>query len=404
VSQVYLSFHPKDSVLAKMIIEKLGSDVAYVEGRMSGSTEWDAAADLSLQAAPVVVTVMSPHARSADFVAYEWATALAMGKQVIPVILRKVDLHPRLAGLNIIDFTSGPDWDALLSLVSSTPDFIPSTPESVEPQPTEMPSELSPDAPQTVREAYEALNTFEPEARAIAIQTLVRLDHPAAADALALAGQHPSREIRWEAAMALGNKHDKRAIPGLLEIMSSRNEQETWDAAWALVGMGAVEAADDLIAEMRKETSMAIRSSTWALGQFGLPIKDKLISVLGDDNQNVRLGAVEALTEVGAPAVPDLVDALPTASDLKAEMIIRILKAHSEEAIPPLSAGLRQGGEMRRAAGRALIEIGDPAVPALADALRDPDQRVMRGAGQILQRIGTPGAIQAIEQWQQEND
>ena len=404
MSQVYLSFHPKDSVLARMIVEQLGADVTLSEERLSGGGEWSPSVDAMLQSASVVIAVMSPHARSSDVVAYEWATALAKGKQVIPVLLRAVDLHPRLAALKVIDFTSGPNWEALLAQVglADVPQSVPIM-EAAPVEAQDIPNRLPPDAPPTVRDALEALNTLDPGAREIAIQTLVQLDHRTAADALAIAGEHPSQEIRWEAAKALAAKHDHRAVPGLLEMMSSRNEQDTWDAAWALVGMGAVNAAPELIVEMRKDTSMAIRSSTWALGQFGVPIKDLLIDVLGEENQNVRLGAVEALTEIGAPVMPDLVDALATRDDLKIEMISRILKAHKDAAIPYLAKALRGDGELRRGAGRALIAIGDPAVPTLAEALRDRDQRVMRGAGQILQRIGTPMAIQAIEAWQNES-
>ncbi|HHZ93735.1 TPA: HEAT repeat domain-containing protein [Candidatus Poribacteria bacterium] len=49
---------------------------------------------------------------------------------------------------------------------------------------------------------------------------------------------------------------------------------------------------------------------------------------------------------------------------------------------------------------RALGEIGEGAVPALIQALKDQDAEVRRNAAVALVYIGTPEALKAVEEYQ----
>ena len=92
-----------------------------------------------------------------------------------------------------------------------------------------------------------------------------------------------------------------------------------------------------------------------ALGKLGDPqAVPPLIKALGDDWDDVRRAAAEALGRIGAPAVPPLIQAL----------------GDSDRDVRAVSA-------------EALGKLGDPrAVPALIQALGDSDRDVRRAAAE----------------------
>ena len=97
-----------------------------------------------------------------------------------------------------------------------------------------------------------------------------------------------------------------------------------------------------------------------ALGKLGDPqAVPPLIKALGDDWDDVRRAAAEALVKIGTPAVPALIQAL----------------GHRYSAV-------------RRAAAEALGELGDPqAVPALTERLQDESGDVRKAAQAAIQQI-----------------
>ena len=97
------------------------------------------------------------------------------------------------------------------------------------------------------------------------------------------------------------------------------------------------------------------------LGTLGESACDQLISILEFQNIHVRLGAIEALGDIKCPR--------------SVEPIIRKLKNDKDN-------------EVRWVAALSLGEIGDPrAVPALVDALGDPDRYVRYGAVMSLEML-----------------
>ncbi len=73
-----------------------------------------------------------------------------------------------------------------------------------------------------------------------------------------------------------------------------------------------------------------------------------------------------------------------------------------ESVVPVLIEALRdKAGEVRRKVAQALVRISDEraAVQALTDALRDKKKKVRMNAAEALQQIGTPEAMEAVEQW-----
>ncbi len=415
MANIYVSFSKQDAVFMKLLVKQFAQDntinLVYTIGRLTGEAPWDDNTDAQIAACDLMLIICSPQARASDYATYEWATASSQNKPLIALQLRAGTVHPKLRTIPAIDFTAGPAWDALANIIrdavappSMTPQITGETTDSMDaaaPISSDVPT-LPPNTPTTIREAYEGLESFEPSVRATAIETLTNSDHPAAGNALALAMQHPEREIRWIAVKALAAKDDERALPGLLEMMSSRNEQDTWDAAWSMVRIGGTDVVEGILSEMRKNSTVAIRSGTWALGQMVRDIKPQMLDIMADDDTNIRLASVEILSEIGTEILPEIVEMLGSHDEFRRDTAVRILRNFEADAIPLLIQALSQDGELRRTAGRTLIAIGDPAVRQVADELRSNDLRMVKAAEQILRNINSQYSQKELVYWQDE--
>ncbi len=164
---------------------------------------------------------------------------------------------------------------------------------------------------------------------------------PAVAYITALQAEH--WKTRWQAAQALGELGDPRAIEPLIEALEDTNQ-------W--VRIVAAEALGQLRARQAVEA---------------------LILCLDDPSIWVRRAAVVALGEIGDPrAVPPLVE--------------RLLHHPSTEW--PV--------ELRDVAARALGRLGPPALEALTAALEDEDKWVRQAAVRALGQMGNPQAADAL--------
>ena len=98
----------------------------------------------------------------------------------------------------------------------------------------------------------------------------------------------------------------------------------------------------------------------------------------GDDEE--RMAAVSALTEIGELAIPALIEALGSlvwdACDGAAEALAEI----GEPAVPVLIEALGDERHISINAADALARMGEPAVPALIGASRDTYQSVREHA------------------------
>ncbi len=184
-------------------------------------------------------------------------------------------------------------------------------------------------SPASVEVLVEILKTDDPEIQDLASDGLVKIGPPAV-DVLIerLSANDPT--LVWLVIDTLGNIKDEKAINPLID----RLQDDDPDIV--------IKAAD-------------------ALGNFGTAsVIDPLILVMKNPQSPARHVALEALINIGAPAVPSLIEAL-----------------------------LRDDGKTRKMASDALIKIGSPAVDLLASEMRTQDRAVRKIAGAILTAIGT---------------
>jgi HEAT repeat protein len=186
------------------------------------------------------------------------------------------------------------------------------------------------------------------EIKSASLNALGKIGPPAAAavPALVAALEDANVDVRWAANRALGGI-GPAAVPALVDALQHPEEDVRWHAATALGGIGPA----------------------------AVPA---LAAALEDPKESVRLRAAAALKLIGkdlrgwAPAALRKMDLLGA-------------------AVPALVAILKSSDyRTREIAARTLGDIGpvaDDAAPALAEALKDPEEGVRRDAAAALRRI-----------------
>ena len=130
---------------------------------------------------------------------------------------------------------------------------------------------------------------------------------------------------------------------------------------------------------------------------------ESLIADLGALDPNQRWRAAMVLGELCDPrSVKPLTVALYDVSRRVARMAASALgELGDARAVEPLVAALHDGTEWRReCAAEALRRLGEAAVPALIAASKDKSRLVRKQARQLLKDIGTPTALEALDQHQ----
>jgi HEAT repeat protein len=176
----------------------------------------------------------------------------------------------------------------------------------------------------------------------------------------------PTSNVQTSAALALGKigVPVERAIPYLIPLLRSENAGFQAEAAAALGNMGATAQA-------------AVPDVVTVMGRGGLT---SFVPVL-----RARQRATDALISIGAPAVPDLVEALHSDNVVAHSRAAYALSQIGEPAIPALIRTLADGDRhVRRRTAFALGKIGSEAVPPLLESVRSPNLDVRKAAAAAL--------------------
>lgn len=119
-----------------------------------------------------------------------------------------------------------------------------------------------------------------------------------------------------------------------------------------------------------------------------------------DSGRMTRSYASQALGQVGAPALPELLKLLRDPDTDLRYLASQALGMVGEPALPALVAVLREpDNDVRCNAARALGQMSataQPAIPALAPLSKDPDAKLRSCVAEVLGRIGGPGALKVL--------
>jgi HEAT repeat protein len=137
------------------------------------------------------------------------------------------------------------------------------------------------------------------------------------------------------------------------------------------------------------------REAAITLGEMGDErCAEPLCRALYDGDWQVREVAIDALGQIGSPAVEKLIKLLRD-WDVRKYAIIALGKIRDERVLDPLMQQLRNE-EFKEYATNALVEVGQPAVPRLIEALKDKDDNVRKQAVLALGRIKQPEAVDSL--------
>jgi HEAT repeat protein len=229
----------------------------------------------------------------------------------------------------------------------------------------------------------------------------------------------------WNRCASLG----AAAAPALIAAMCDESEERQQAAFGALVGMGSL--AVDALIEALPDENPAHQSAFWAVVKIGAPAVEPLVAALGHERADIREPAARALGQIGDQrALKPLFAALDDGHFAVREAACAALAHFGKSATQVLVAALRtehddvrwiaagaleqQGWQPDQSASgiaycitrghwKQLAELGEPAVPALAAAIRHWDENVRRGAAWSLAHIG-PSALAPLVEVLQDPD
>ncbi len=120
---VFMSYSSGDSAFAEvaaMQLRERGIHVWLDHGSLHPGEDWRKGIDDGISSADALIAVLSPKSLASPHVTYEWASALEKGRRVIPVLIERTELHPRLEALQYLDFTDPETrpWQLLLDEIA----------------------------------------------------------------------------------------------------------------------------------------------------------------------------------------------------------------------------------------------------------------------------------------------
>ena len=211
--------------------------------------------------------------------------------------------------------------------------------------------------------------------------------------------------VGYGAATALG-KIGKEAVPALFAALKDENSLARSRAASALTEVG-VEVIPDLIQALQDTDSKVRSGAADALGDIGFEAKSAvpaLMMAFQDIDSQVRSSAAYALVQIGiepksaVPVLRTVIHDKDTRENSERAWTERIVRSWAilaladigAEAIPDLIQALndRRPLSFFNSEERALVKIGQDAVPALIAALQSQERHIRCSAASVIGEIG----------------
>lgn len=209
-------------------------------------------------------------------------------------------------------------------------------------------------------------------------------------------------ETRRDAAVALGQSTDPRALPALADALLDPADLVFSAAAEALLGMGS-EGQGALLSTLRgasqRDGGQAWRRMVGLMATADDSLVEDLTRGLDRQPAALRREVVRVLAALGNPqAMPAVVRAMGDADEAVVAEAVEALARSGPSGVPSLIAAVQGGGTAaRRCAARALGQRpGAAVVEALVQALGDADAEVRRAAARSLGLLKEPQSLAAL--------
>jgi len=212
-----------------------------------------------------------------------------------------------------------------------------------------------------VKPLIEVLKDESPGVREMAVEGLVRIGEPAVEPLIGAMKKEVLTGVKVNAADALGKIKDVRAIKVLIENLGDKNEE--------------------------------IRESVInALTQIGEPAVKPVIAVLGHRSADVRAGAAKVLGKINhADGAEPLISLLKDDVPAVREQAIESLASLGSHAVGPLIKALGDENKtIQENAIKALVKLDWTAYSALYEALSNPSPVIQENARKALEETWGP--------------
>ncbi|MCZ6677693.1 MAG: HEAT repeat domain-containing protein [Candidatus Poribacteria bacterium] len=280
----------------------------------------------------------------------------------------------------------------------------------------------------------EAEKCFNPTGRQAAAALIQSLGNTSSVSNLLIeATQHPDAAIRRQAVQHLGNLEDPHLIPVFESILKNKDESPDilYNVITALERLKYEPIIPALKLATQTNAAQARRHAAKLIGQLKAKeaIAD-LISLLADSDSYVKKNAINALVQIGEPAINPLIEVLDSGArnilpDENLELMVvhqyianayidaTRLKNHrintqaaAAQALGGLKAteaiswllNLLEDHDLRDKAVAALIAMKGVAVPDLIRALKDPRDDIRIQSAVVLNGIGDLRAVEALSE------
>jgi HEAT repeat protein len=213
-------------------------------------------------------------------------------------------------------------------------------------------------------------------------ESLVKIGTPSVEPLISVL-QHSDSDVRWKAAIALGEIRDPRAIGPLIRQLSDTDRFVKSRVAHAL-GMIGVPAVDPLIQALHDGDGNQRWAAAIALGGIrDSRAVEPLILALADKYENVRAEAAAALVAIGEPAITPLIRFLKySEGSVRIEVMTALGELHARDAIEPLVQMLERADEEERHTINATLDaILTPSVERVAKRLWNENDHETTGHG-----------------------
>lgn len=259
----------------------------------------------------------------------------------------------------------------------------------------------------------QALHDQKPTVRSSVATALGQIGDASAVPSLIQALHDKDFHVQEAAAKALGQIGDAAAVPYLLQALQNHYYTRVLEAALpnqyytrvheaaleALDRIGDTETVDFFVRTLQDKNPTAYRSVAEALEQMGLIALPYLLAALQGDRLLVSKAAARALEEIGdTTAVTLQVHTLQNTYAGIHGSVAKALEQIGASALPDLLDALKHGTfDVRQVAAEALGKIGgDEAVSGLIQTLRDSNPRVRKSAASALGKIGDKKAVKPL--------
>lgn len=267
-----------------------------------------------------------------------------------------------------------------------------------------------------VEPLMDALNDEDRLVRLVAARNLGNIGNERAIEALSESlRREPDDEVRATVAEALGYMGSRQVIEPLALALRDRNEEVKVAAARSLGYIGDSRAIEPLIRALSDVDDRVRYAALEALKEPGGTVLGHLVETLRSGDERFRAGVAEALEAVGwepktneeltlylmardrwaeielvgGGALPILAEVLSDPSiEIRANAVKAIARIGGKNAVDPLIRALQDDAfVVRKRAERALVDMGDAAIPALTLAASEARLEAKEGLQRIIDEI-----------------